>query len=165
VATSHTTRFIHTDSQFFGTGYIRAYANERKVSVFHTGKADVGTPFIEVDPMVCRYVADASDSELKVAFQRFTESDGHGIALTPFSAPRAVPDLSISDPATFRRQIGSRLNSLSRMIAHLEHYAASADVPALARIEHYKQKLEEIAELKERQLEALESLSRPAKSE
>jgi hypothetical protein len=32
-------KIIHTDTQFFGTGYIHAYENERKVSVFHTGKA------------------------------------------------------------------------------------------------------------------------------
>lgn len=158
-------KIIHTDTQFFGTGYIRAYQNERKVSVFHTGKADVGTPFIEVDPLVCRYVADACDDELKAVFQRFTESDGHGIAVTPLSALRAAPDLSISDPATFRHQVGNLLNSLSGMIAHLEHAAVSASVPALTKIEHYKQKLLEIAELKARQLEALDSLSRPSKSE
>lgn len=158
-------KIIHTDTQFFGTGYIRAYENERKVSIFHTGKADVGTPFIEVDPLVCRYVADASDDELKAAFQRFTESDGHGIAVTPLSALRAAPDLSISDPATFRHQIENLLNSMSGMIAHLEHAAASASVPALSKIEHYRQKLLEIAELKERQLAALESLSHSAKSQ
>ncbi len=85
--------------------------------------------------------------------------------MTPLSALRVVADLSISDPATFRHQIGNLLNSLSGMIAHPEHAAVSASVPALAKIEHYEQKLLEIAELKERQLEALESLSRPAKSE
>ncbi len=44
------------------------------MSGFHTGKADVGTPFIEVDPLACRYVAEASDDELKAVFQRFTET-------------------------------------------------------------------------------------------
>jgi hypothetical protein len=158
-------KIIHTDTQFFGTGYIRAYENERKVSVFHVSKADVGTPFIEVDPQVCRYVTDRADDKLTAAFQRFTESDGHGIAVTPLSALRAAPDLSMADPATLRRQTGNLMDSLSAMIAHLEHAAVNASVPALTKIEHYKQKLLEIAELKQRQLEALDYLSRPAKSE
>jgi len=40
---------FHTNTQFFGTGYMRAYEGESKVSVFKIDDTDKGTPFIEID--------------------------------------------------------------------------------------------------------------------
>jgi hypothetical protein len=47
----------HTDTQFFGSGYMRAFEGERHVSIFQVDAADRGTPFIEVDSDVCQYIA------------------------------------------------------------------------------------------------------------
>ena len=84
-------KIVHTDQHFFGTGYVRAYEHERTVSMFQKGEDDAGTPFIEVDPAVCRYVAEEGDECVKMMFGRMVESDEHGTAISPFPALKKIP--------------------------------------------------------------------------
>ena len=86
----------HTDAQIFGTGYQRAYEHESKgkVLIFRRDAADKGTPFIEIDPEVCRYVTEQPDNCVKTVFRKLTESDGKRTAISPFFALKMLPDIS-----------------------------------------------------------------------
>ncbi len=43
----------HTDNQFIGTGYLKACMAEKEVSAFKMKPDEKGTPFVEIDPIVC----------------------------------------------------------------------------------------------------------------
>jgi len=82
----HITRgqIFHTDTQFVGTGYQKAYENEAKVAAFKREADERGTPFVEVDREVCEYVATNGDWCVKEMFSRFAKGDGEVVALFPF---------------------------------------------------------------------------------
>jgi len=73
----------HTDRQFIGSGYQNAYLNESKIAAFKR-EGDSGTPFVEVDSLVCDYVKQCNDPCVKNMFSRMVKSDGTITALFPF---------------------------------------------------------------------------------
>lgn len=75
---------FHTDQQVIGSGYQRAYDNEKNVSAFKREAKDRGTPFVEVDRLVCDYVSQHGDWCVKEMFGRFIKDDGTVTALFPF---------------------------------------------------------------------------------
>lgn len=74
----------HTDGQFIGSGYQEAYINEDQVTAFKRKAEEKGTPFVEVDPVVCDYIRDNSDSCVKEMFSRYVKEDEKITALFPF---------------------------------------------------------------------------------
>ena len=56
----------HTDTQFLGSGYQEAY--EKEVTAFKCEADERGTPFVEVDPVVCNYVRNSDDECVKKCF-------------------------------------------------------------------------------------------------
>ncbi|MFZ2444794.1 MAG: hypothetical protein WAW37_00410 [Syntrophobacteraceae bacterium] len=83
---------FHTDKQFVGSGYMNAYKAEAKVSVFQVNSADVGTPFIEIDPAVCTYLQSENDQCVKTMFKRMTETDANSnTCISPFSVLKRMP--------------------------------------------------------------------------
>jgi hypothetical protein len=72
------------DKHFFGTGYHKALNNERNVTAFKRDADERGTPFVEVDRLVCDYVTSCEDRCVKEMFSRFVQGDGKVMALFPF---------------------------------------------------------------------------------
>lgn len=77
-------RIHHTDNQFVGTGYQTALSKEPSVSVFKSTADEKGTPFIEVDQNVCKYIDECQDQNVKKMFKRMVKSDETGTAIFPF---------------------------------------------------------------------------------
>lgn len=75
---------FHTESQVIGSGYQNAYAQESQVSAFQREANERGTPFVEVDPVVCEYIADSNDECVNKMFSRMVKSDGDVTAIYPF---------------------------------------------------------------------------------
>lgn len=75
---------FHTDTQFLGTGYQKAYENEGNVAAFKREADERGTPFVEVDRAVCEYVSKCEDACVKEMFSRYVKDDGEVVALFPF---------------------------------------------------------------------------------
>ena len=75
---------FHTDTQVIGTGYQKAYENEGRVAAFKREADERGTPFVEVDPVVCDYVKRCEDSCVRDMFSRLVRSDGEFVVLFPF---------------------------------------------------------------------------------
>jgi hypothetical protein len=74
----------HTDTQFMGTGYQKAYHKEGDVTAFKQEANERGTPFVEIDQVVCDYVNDHGDQCVKEMFSRYVKKDGDVTALFPF---------------------------------------------------------------------------------
>ena len=74
----------HTDTQPIGSGYQEAYDKEKQVTAFKREADERGTPFVEVDPVVCDYVRDHGDRCVKEMFSRYVKGDGKVTALFPF---------------------------------------------------------------------------------
>ena len=75
----------HSDTQFYGTGYQRAYASESNVAVFTRNADERGTPFVEIDSAVSIYI-DQCDKCVQEIFRRFVKRDRDLVALFPFQA-------------------------------------------------------------------------------
>lgn len=66
---------------------MEAVEAEKRVSIFQINGEDKGTPFIEIDPIVCTYIMEEQSNEcVKNTFRCITESDGSNTAISPFVA-------------------------------------------------------------------------------
>lgn len=159
----HPGNILHTDHQFIGTGYMRAYNNERKVSIFKVDSTDQGTPFIEIDKGVCDYVAPQEDKCVKTMFKRMTETDGTSVAICPFPALKQIPSSIIGpgfDAKKFKGSIQLSRDHIRRLIKAFEHAEDGADEKTIKKIKHYKRKLTEILENHDRNYEKFDKMIR-----
>ena len=76
----------HDGSRFIGSGYEQAYSKEEQVTAFKRNADEKGTPFVEVDSIVCDFVRDCDDQCVKKMFTRFVKTDGTVTALFPFQS-------------------------------------------------------------------------------
>ncbi len=81
-------KIYHDETQFMGPGYQEACSKEKEVAAFKRAADERGTPFVEVDPVICEYVRDYSDECVKKMFNRMVKSDGEITALFPFQMLR-----------------------------------------------------------------------------
>src|SRR5690606_5277877 len=74
----------HNEGQVIGSGYHQAYESEQGVSVFKLEADERGTPFVEVDPIVCNFVKEETDSCVREMFSRMTKKEQGTTAVFPF---------------------------------------------------------------------------------
>jgi len=74
----------HNNNQVIGTGYENAYLKESGVSAFKLEADERGTPFVEIDPVVCEYINNSTDKCVKEMFSRKTRTEDGITALFPF---------------------------------------------------------------------------------
>lgn len=138
---------FHTETpQFIGTGYQKAYENEGKVSAFKREADERGTPFVEVDRVVCDYIGKCEDRCVKEMFSRYVKDDGEVVALFPFQ--RLAHSFVIAgfgqkfDPEKEKRSN----QNVRRMLANLKErvmaYLDISNPSAVRKIEHYIQALD-----------------------
>lgn len=76
---------LHDGDGFpMGTGYHKALDKERGVTAFKQEADELGTPFVEVDSVVCAYVANCGDVCVKKMFSRMVKEDESVTAIFPF---------------------------------------------------------------------------------
>lgn len=76
----------HTETDIIGSGYQEALDKEDQVTAFKRESDERGTPFVEVDPVICDYVRDRGDQCVKKMFSRYVKQDGKVMALFPFQS-------------------------------------------------------------------------------
>ena len=95
-------RIYHTSEYQIGVGISDVVAREKQVSIFRKDADEHGTPFIEIDMDVVRYVSKQPDECVKVMFPRFVEVKSNLAAIFPFKR---------LDPSTFfGPRLGRRFN-------------------------------------------------------
>jgi len=155
---------FHIDTQVFGPGYLRACEGEKRVSIFQTGDADRGTPFIAIDPDVCRYVREQPDTCVATMFGRMTETDGHSTAISPFQVLKRLPEAIFekdSDVLRWRADVQVMREAMSRLLMLLGKAEDDASPSGRAKIQHYKHKIREVLAAKDRDEHMLDVLFRP----
>ena len=75
---------FHKDGQVIGSGYQKAFESESSVSAFKLEADERGTPFVEVDPVVCEYIERETDPCVKEMFSRMVKTEQGTRALFPF---------------------------------------------------------------------------------
>jgi hypothetical protein len=155
----------HTDTQVIGSGYQRAYAKEVEVAAFKRAADERGTPFVEVDPIVCSYIMECEDQCVKEMFSRMVKGDGEVTALFPFQ--RLAHSFIIAgfghtfDP---EKEKHSNLN-MHRMIVNVkERVMALVDQSnhnAVSKAEHYIAALDAQLEVCKKTDEMINMLTSP----
>jgi len=134
-------RIHHTEEHFAGSGYQRAYEAEREVDVFRREADERGTPFVELDESVTRFVEDCSDLCVKELFSRMTRREGADVALFPFK--RLEQHFLVAAPGyTFNaaRQRLSNQNLRARIQRYKETVQSQVDPSnpnAVRKVAHY----------------------------
>jgi hypothetical protein len=75
---------FHKDGQVIGSGYQQAFESESGVSAFKLEADERGTPFVEVDPIVCEFIERETDPCVKEMFSRMVKTEQGTTALFPF---------------------------------------------------------------------------------
>ena len=130
----------HTDRQVIGSGYQRAYSQEEKVSIFKREADERGTPFVEVDSVVSKYVEESLDKCVKEMFSRFVKSDDQAIALFPFqglSHSFLVNGAMPFDPKRERRENQKVRLLLSNLRTGIMAHVDTSKSTALQKAEQY----------------------------
>jgi hypothetical protein len=133
----------HEGIQFFGSGFHKAYENEKHgVSAFKRVADERGTPFVEIDRLVSEYLATDGDWCSREMFSRCVKSDGEVVALFPFQ--RLQHSFVIGNSGTHRfdpdreKQANHNLRtSLTRMKHSVLALVDQSNTSAVNKAEHY----------------------------
>jgi len=161
-------KIFHEGTEFFGTGYQNAYDRENNggVTAFKRTADEKGTPFIEIDPIICDYVAQETDDCVREMFNRFTKSDGEVTAIFPFK--RLAHSFVIGGfgmPPFDPDKEKTNNNQVRRMIIDFKNQILSYSDPTNARaaqkVEHYVAALDEQLRGCDHTDETIDALRRP----
>lgn len=128
----------HNGTRIIGTGYQKAYFRETSVTAFSYTADEEGTPFVEIDKVVCDYVTHCEDTCVKEMFSRYCKNDGDTTALFPF---KRLTHAFIIDE-TFNPQKEKHSNEgLRQMVQMVKHrvteFIDNSDHRAVSKAEHY----------------------------
>lgn len=158
-------RIYHTESQVIGTGYQEAYAAESRVSAFKQEADERGTPYVEVDGEVAKYIETQSDACVKEMFNRMVKRDGETVVLFPFQRLQhsfIVAGLGRTfDPARELQSNDNLRNNIKRYKEKIESLVNPENTSAQAKARHYLNALDEQLIACDKTDEAIHMLSKP----
>jgi hypothetical protein len=134
-------KVYHTDVDLIGTGYQAAYESEKQVTAFQRSADERGTPFVEVDPVVCDYVRNFGDDCVKEMFSRFVKADGDFTVLFPFK--RLAHSFIIAgfgrtfDPEKEKESNNNMRLSIKRLKERVMELVDKSNPGAVIKAEHY----------------------------
>ena len=136
----------HNDKHCVGTGYQRAFNREKSIQAFCTSDDDVGTPFVEVDPTVLRYIRSETDSCVRTMFDKLVKEDQvHEVTvLFPFRHLIDVVGGNIGNPEKCRNSISIIRTSLRTFGERLESQSPSSEPSANRKAKYYREIIDEL---------------------
>jgi hypothetical protein len=148
---------VHEGQTIIGSGYHHAYEREGQVRAFKKEADEQGTPFVEVDPVVCDYIRSHTDECVREMFGRYVARDGELTALFPFKRLAPVIGGGVSMICRTEGEHLGQIYAMRRNLATLKErvlqHADPANDHAMRKARHY------IAAL-DRQLEVCDKLER-----
>ena len=134
----------HTEDQIIGSGYQEACLKEKNdITVFKCKADEKGTPFVEVDPIVCNFIKNCEDKCVKEMFSRMVKSDGEAMALFPFQ--RLSHSFAISRSSDWNKEKKSNQNIRSlikKMKNDMLKLVDKSNRSACMKAEHYVKALD-----------------------
>lgn len=159
----------HTEGQIIGTGYQKAYKSESQVTAFKRQADERGTPFVEVDSVVCDYVLNHGDDCVKKMFERCVKSDGDVTALFPFkmlSHSFIIAGFGhVFDPDKEKASNDKMRVGILKMIERVMALADNENPRALSKVEHYVTALKAQLEQCDKTDELIDCLNSPLQAE
>lgn len=135
-------KIYHDGAQFMGTGYQKALLQESGVTAFKREADERGTPFVELDSVVCDYVKNETDACIRKMFDRMVESDGTVAAIFPFKV--LAHSFVIGGPGSRPFQPEEERNSNDKLRQGLHHlkeqvlrYVDPSNPRAVSKAQHY----------------------------
>ena len=148
---------FHEGNKFIGTGYQKAFEGEKKVTAFQELTVDGGTPFVEIDPEVVRYINECGDQCAKKMFTRMTKSEGDITVIFPY---KRLSDLAFAND--FSKGFDKHNLRVIRSLIHsarkkVESFAPSSDQDATRKSKYYLKLLNDVLEQCDRIEQELDS--------
>lgn len=159
---------FHTDTQFIGSGYQKALSKEKHVTAFIREGEKSGTPFVEVDPVVCDYVRNHGDSCVKEMFSRYVKEDSIVTALFPFQ--RLAHSFIIAgfgrtfDPEKEKRSNQNMRLMIENFKKRVMAFVDQSDPDVIRKVEYYIAVLDAQLEVCKKTDEMIDVLSSPFSS-
>ena len=128
---------FHEDNKIIGTGYQRALEGEKKVTAFQGATGDTGTPFVEIDPAVVRYINECDDPCVKEMFTRMTRSEHDVTAIFPFQKFSNLMNFIDDDLEKSRQNIEVIRSWICSAREKIELFASACDSNAFRKSRYY----------------------------
>lgn len=134
-------QIYHTPEQQIGTGLSDVVEQEKQVSIFKEDADERGTPFIEIDKEVIRYVADQPDQCVKKMFSRLVKTQGDLAAIFPFQ--RLNHDFIVAgfgttfDPEKERASLNVVRGWIHKMKEQVKRHIDPSNESAVRKGDHY----------------------------
>jgi len=130
----------HTEAQVIGSGYHRAVSMEQGVSAFRRNADERGTPYVEIDEAVCKYVRECTDDCVREMYSRQVETDGSVTVLFPFkriSHKFMLSPRSKFDAVKEKRAVQNVRAMLAEVKGRIEEFINRLDPAAVSKAQHY----------------------------
>lgn len=156
----------HEGQKVFGSGHTDAVAKEKQVAIFKRGADERGTPFIEVDSEVTKYVETQPDKCVKEMFSRMVITHDGLTAIFPIK--RLAHSFIIGgfnrapfDPQKEKNNNNVMRNNLKKLKDKIRSYVDPSDASAVAKCDHYLRALDEQLKVCDQTDEMIDALGRP----
>ena len=145
---------FHRDNQFMGTGYQDALRKEREVKAFRLPLDGTSTPFVEINPVVVKYIKTETDQCVREIFNRLSREDENGITVIyPFQRLSNLVGEDIMDAKNCKESLDVVRGWIKQFIAKLDSQSPHSDSEANQKAQYYRRLLNE-------QLEACNTIER-----
>jgi len=147
-----------------GSGHVDTVSKEKNVTFFNTYAGERGTPFIEIDPEVVKYIANQRDKCVKDMVSRMVLSHEGLTAIFPIKLLRH--SWMITGWQRFDAEEQKRLNNemrggIKRLKDKVTEFASSGDTSAIRKSEHYLRALDQQLAVCDRTDALIDRLVRP----
>ena len=108
-------KIVHDGTMVFGSGYQAAVAGEKAAAAIELPGEVLGTPFIEIDPVVVAYHESSGDKCTREMFSRMTISADDSVLISPYGIFDRFANWAL-DPSKSRDQVRNELRSARQII-------------------------------------------------
>ena len=152
---------FHDENKFIGTGYHQALEREKKVKAFQGSTNDIGTPFIEIDREVVRYINKCDDRCVQTNFELMTKTEGDVTAVFPFQGLSHLNDFH-GDFEKSKKNLEVVRSWIRNARIKVESFAPSSDPDAARKSKYYLKLLDDDLAKCDKFEEILNLLKEPA---
>ncbi|MBW7877638.1 MAG: hypothetical protein H3C47_16805 [Candidatus Cloacimonetes bacterium] len=138
-------KIYHTRHQVIGTGYQKALSGEKSTIVFKFEDESCGTPFVEIDPEVCRYIQLETDDCVRKQFETMcvkSSEQGDGYAIFPFKQLSRFLSINPKDTEGSKRTALNVRKAVLALKDTVRGNGVSNDPKVQNKIRHYTEELD-----------------------
>lgn len=135
---------FHRNNQFIGTGYQNALRKEKEVGAFRFPLDETSTPFVEIDPVVVKYIKEETDQCVQDVFNGLSREDENGIAVIfPFQRLSDLAGGNIMDEEECKKNLSVIRGWINDFLEKLDEQSPPSDSKANRKSSYYKRFLKE----------------------